>query len=127
MNKYIINYVSDRKTIQTKYGEKEKFSIKVDGNDNYLGVWVNGQTANFKVGDEVEGNIVPTAGKDGKMYHNFEVPKKDDVVAQTLINMEGRLRKVERWIIEHSPIPAGTKVSGTNIDYPDYDTTGTPF
>ncbi len=89
------------------------------GGDKLLSTFKDKNNANWKVGDEIEGKITETRGQNGQVYYNFETPKKDDVLASQLINHEARLGKIESWIRDHSPIRPGTKVSGTEVEYPD--------
>lgn len=75
MQKHKITWVGEKKDVQTKFGLKQKFSIKVEGNDNFISVWVNATTANWKVGQEIECEI-KSREYNGKTYYDAEIPKQ---------------------------------------------------
>ncbi len=111
--------------LTTKDGRTySKWLFKTDrGGDKLLSTFKNKDNANWKVGDEIEGKITESRGQNGQVYYNFEVPKKDDIIAQQIINMERRIRLLEAKVFP-------PKVSGTDLglDYPsDPDPLDIPF
>ena len=76
MEKQKITWVGERKPIQTKYGDREKFSIKTDRHgDKFISVWVNGVSGKWKIGDEIEVEVKERE-YNGKKYYDAELPKQ---------------------------------------------------
>lgn len=92
MTKVTIEAVGEPKTIQGQKGPFQVFGIKVNG------AWMNGYynqvTKNWKTGDEVE-VLITEKEKDGKVYKNFSLPKKEDVMSDELKSVMSRLTKLE--------------------------------
>ena len=87
MNKYKIEALGEPKTIQGAKGPFQVFGIKANG--SWMNGYYNKESQQWKVGDEIELLITEKAGKDGKMYKNFSIPKKDDL-------LEDRVSKLEK-------------------------------
>ena len=92
MTKVTIEAIGEPKAIQGQKGPFQVFGIKVNG------AWMNGYynqvTKNWKVGDEVE-VLITEKEKDGKVYKNFSLPKKEDVMSDELKGVMSRLTKLE--------------------------------
>lgn len=100
MQKYTIKWIGEPKDITTKYGVKQKFSIKVEGNDNYLGVWASQANRDWKIGQEIEGTITESAGRDGKKFFNFDMPKKNDEALALVKSLEITVNLMKRKVDE---------------------------
>lgn len=129
MQKYKITWIGEKKDITTKFGVKQKFSIKVDGNENFLGVWASQATNDWKKGDEIEGTISQSAGRDGKIFYNFELPKKNDIALEIVKRLEITVdvlkRRIERLEIEKANKPEyNTTSAGTKV--PDFSEVDSP-
>lgn len=133
MNKYKISWIGEKKDITTKFGVKQKFSIKVDGNNEFLGVWASPATDSWAKGMEVEGNITQSAGRDGKIFWNFDLPKKNDQALElvklleiTVSRLKDKVEKLEKEKMnkpEYNLTSDGTKVP----DFSEVDADSIPF
>lgn len=87
----------DTKTVETKYGEKQKIDIKVPGKegDYTLSGFANSVNRTWKVGDTVEVEI-ETREVNGKTYYNYKVPgvgKGDN--SKIIQDILGRIKAIE--------------------------------
>lgn len=74
-----LTWVGQPKDVQTKYGTKQKCSVKaVEYADKYLDFWISASTKDWKVGDEVEVSEVTTREYNGKTYYSIVMPKVDN-------------------------------------------------
>lgn len=128
IDRYTTNKDGQPLTFKGKDGTQVPYTrilLKTDlGGDKNLSAFGNKFNADWKIGDVIEGKIVETA-KDGKTYYNFETPKKEDLNAhkleeilngQTTIKL--RLDSILKILQANQPIPKGTKVGNTDIEYP---------
>lgn len=77
--KLTITWLGQPKDIQTKYGPKQKNSLKAaEYGDKYLDFWVGTSTQNWKVGDSVEVEAVTDREYNGKTYYDVKMPKVDN-------------------------------------------------
>ena len=81
-----IEYVKPN-TIQTKFGEKTKYSIK-DSNEVWYDCWEN--CSDLKQGDKVTG-FVSEREYNGKKYYDFKRPKP---VEEYILNEIKKLKKI---------------------------------
>lgn len=65
------------KDVQTKFGMKQKNSLKAEGEYgvNWLSFWCGTQTNGWKVGDTIEVEDVTTRDYQGKTYYDIKLPK----------------------------------------------------
>ncbi len=109
-----------------------RMSIKAE---QYGEVWISGfqneGNKNWREGDEVEVKITKSKGSDGKEYTNFEVPKAEekinDTVAQLIIKMDAINAKLNAiWEVMKSQASATTVAPS---DYPteEIDADSIPF
>ena len=76
MLKLTITQTFAPKDVTTKYGVKQKASIKAqEKGDNYLSYWVTSSTQGWKVGDVVEVLDVTSREYNGKTYYDIVMPK----------------------------------------------------
>ena len=69
-----ITWVGQQKTIDTKYGPKQKSSLRATQyGEKYLDYWVG--NTNIKVGDEIEVEAVNPREYNGKTYYDVVFPK----------------------------------------------------
>jgi hypothetical protein len=74
-----ITWVGTPKSINTKYGPKEKFSIKAtEYGENYIDVWSSVSTKDWKVGQQVEVLSVDEGEYNGKKQYTVKMPKADN-------------------------------------------------
>lgn len=79
MTKLTITYIGTPKEIQTKFGAKEKNSIKTtEYGDKYLSYWVNPFSKNWKEGDVIEVAEVKEREWEGKKYYDIVLPKVEN-------------------------------------------------
>lgn len=138
MTQLTITWIGQKKDITTKYGVRQKNSLKAkEHNDNYLDFWCSPTTDAWKIGDVVEVLEVKPREYNGKTYHdiflpkanggdNTEIAKKLEEVAnqnaKILIQNEriiSGLADVHKAVVPKSP----SKVAGTDLDYPEMDET----
>lgn len=114
-----------------KKGAYVSVSIKTDRHDKYLSGFGNEINAKWQIGDEIEIEVVQKGE-----YWNFNMPKVERQIQNSgqltdLIRMVGQLDtrfgKIEHYLQQLLPIPKGTKVAGTDIDYPTDDLGESPF
>lgn len=74
--KLTLTYVGQPKEVQTKFGLKQKNSVKAqEKGDTYLSFWVTPSTRDWKVGDVVEVQDVTSREYQGKTYYDIVMPK----------------------------------------------------
>lgn len=79
MIKLHITWVGQPKAVTTKFGNKEKFSIKAtEYGDAFIDVWSSPQTKGWQVGQEVEVESVDSKDYNGKTYLSVRMPKVDN-------------------------------------------------
>jgi len=109
MKTLTITQMGQPKTIQTKFGSKEKSYLKcVEFGDKYVNFWVGPQTADWAIGKKVEVAEVKIEPYNGKDYYNIVLPKKDDAIKSELAALQhfitGQTARVEKkldQIIRH--------------------------
>jgi hypothetical protein len=115
MQKYKITKLGKKFDVNTQYGVKQKFYMGVEGSENDLSVWASKTTDEWKVGDSVEGTITQSAGKNGTVYYNFDLPKKNDQALEKVLALEITVdmlkRKVARLEEEKQNKPEYNKTS----------------
>jgi hypothetical protein len=127
--KITLTWIGQPKDVQTKFGPKQKFSVKATQyGDNYLDVWSSPVTREWKVGQEVEVLSVDTREYSGKTYYDVKMPKanagNNEEVMKKLETISNEIVKVKlvlaevRDVIVPKPTP---KVAGTDIDYPQME------
>jgi hypothetical protein len=122
-----LTWVGQPKDVQTKFGTKQKFSVKATQyGDNYLDVWSSPVTRNWKTGDEVEVLSVDTREYQGKTYYDVKMPKANSLSPETQQMLEKILTNVTKInlkldymaeklnLVKKEP----AKIPGTNEDYP---------
>lgn len=86
----------DKKTIQTKFGDKEKYSVTVDkdGRPFYFDSWVGKWNQNWRVGDELNPTKEQWKSREwnGKTYWTLEQLKID--WGQELVKVNEKLDKI---------------------------------
>lgn len=139
-----ISYLGTPKDVQTKFGPKQKNSIKGDKMEdgtnfggNYLSFWLSPLTGQWKVGDTVDVENVTTREYQGKTYYDIQMPKANmGNFAETAKRFEEVMNKLMKMnilieeLVEHKRRGEKTKVTGTDIDYPTAESEGleeTPF
>lgn len=71
-----ITWLGQPKEIQTKFGLKQKNSIKATQfGDNFLSFWVSPMTNEWAVGKEIEVLEVKSREYNGKTYYDIQLPK----------------------------------------------------
>lgn len=126
-----ITYLGAPKDVQTKFGMKQKNSIKASGSefgDNYLSFWCSSSTQGWKVGDEIEVEAVVPRDYQGKTYYDILMPKVGQAlnpeVMKLLNEIANRSLKTHILIeelVNWKRIQTGEvkpKIIGTDIDYP---------
>lgn len=84
MTKIQVEYVKPE-TVQTKYGEKTKYSIK-DSNERWYSCW-DRDMAGVKQGDTIEGEVL-SREYNGKTYYDFKLPRKEDLLERRIEALE---------------------------------------
>lgn len=124
-----ITWLGQPKDIQTKFGTKQKNSIKAtEYGDNYLSFWCSPMTNSWKEGMEVEVIDVTTREYNGKTYYDIILPKanmgNNAEVMKALEEVRNQNARILLGIAEiHKALipPAKLKVGETEIDYPEGD------
>lgn len=127
--KLTLTWVGQPKDTQTKFGLKQKFSIKAtEYADKYLDVWSSPVTKNWKVGDVVEVLEVTTREYNGKDYYSVVMPKANHgdntEVMKKLEFVQGQNTKILLFmaeLVDHKRTQTGEnkpKIMGTDEDYP---------
>ena len=117
MNK--LTWIGQKKDVNTKNGLKQQFSIKVEGNDNYLSGFCNAVTDSWKVGDNVE-IVISSREYNGKTYYNFNLPKKGEISNDKLEHILTKLSRLQfsvDKIIEHLTPKSRLTSVGTPIPF----------
>lgn len=71
-----ITWLGQPKEITTRFGPKQKNSIKAkEYGDNFLSFWVSPMTREWAVGKEIEVENVTTREYNGKTYYDIILPK----------------------------------------------------
>ncbi len=79
MTKLTITYVGFPKDIETKFGTKQKNSLKAtEYGDKYLSFWVNPVSKDWKEGDAIEVSEVKERDWEGKKYYDIVLPKTEN-------------------------------------------------
>lgn len=97
--------------------------------DKLLSGFGNKSNENWKEGDEIEIKVTETS-KDGKIYHNFETPKKDDVLLvkiETVLNdlttvklaVGSIMRYLENNLPKRTSDGKPMPFSNVGVEYPD--------
>lgn len=114
-----VTYLGQPKEITTKFGIKQKNSIKaVEEGDKYLSFWVSPATRDWKVGDEISVESVTSREYNGKTYWDIVMPKANGGNNQEVMSALGELNNrtvkillgLEELILE--------KRKGEKSDYP---------
>jgi hypothetical protein len=126
--KYTIKWLGDKKKIQTKYGEKEKFSfMTLETGDKFISVWVNNTTDNWKEGQEVEFTIKERE-YNGKTYYDADLPKpQNSGQIADLIRMVGAMdtRLGAIYSMLQNRLPDNKTSAGTKVpDFSEVDDIG---
>lgn len=134
MIKITITQIGTPKTIQTKYGPKEKSYIKAaEYGDNYLSYWLSPVTKEWKEGQIVEVLDVTSREYQGKTYYDISMPKANggnntEVLKQTekilhyLVRQDLMLKELLEWKRLQEGLKP--KITGTDIDYPTAEEEG---
>lgn len=101
-----ITWLGQPKDIKTKFGMKQKNSIKAtEYGDKYLDFWVTSQTKNWKTGDAVDVLEVKEREYNGKKYYDIFMPKADHPgvnaeLQKTLEGMRYELTQIKLSLVE---------------------------
>lgn len=122
--KLTIEKVGQEKTVQTKFGPKQKRGVIFK---EFPNIWHDVWASGLKEGQELEGERV-SRDWEGKQYWNFQLPKKENVLGHKLeeiLNGQTTIKlginRILALLEPDRPIPKGTKVAGTQIEYPIMD------
>jgi len=119
--KLTITWIGQPKTIETKYGPKQKNSLRAtEYGENYLGYWM-GSNTQWRVGDVVDVEAVTPRDYNGKTYHDIFMSKLQkttpNIETMALSHKIDQLSSQLRSIIDHLSgknrfdlTSAGTKV-----------------
>lgn len=130
MTKLTITQLGTPKTIQTKYGPKEKSFIKAQEHGNeFLSYWVSPMTREWKVGQVIEVVEVASREYNGKIYYDIILPKanggNNTEVLSALSELNNRTLKMNILIEElvaHKRLQTGEDkpmVGNTGVEYPE--------
>ncbi len=133
MQKLTITFIGQPKDVTTKFGPKQKNSIKtIEHGDKYLSYWVSPATSGWAVGQTVEVDQVTSREWQGKTYWDIVMPKKDapnakqhEEVMKYLVPLSILVKELVMWKRDQTG-ENKNKVPGTDIDYPEMNETNTP-
>lgn len=128
MKKLTITWLSSPKEVTTKFGPKQKNSIKASDSeykDNYLSFWVSPVTRDWKVGDTVEVLDVTSREYNDKTYYDIVMPKANSTTnPEVMAKLDEILSYLAKFnlhiteLVEHKRRDEKPKITGTDIDYP---------
>ena len=124
-----ITWLGQKKEIKTKFGPKNKASLKAtEYGDNYLDFWCSPMTDAWKVGDEIEVLDVTNREYNGKTYHDIVLPKANGgnnaevmKALEEVRNQNTQILLGLREIYKIVAPPVKSKVVGTDLDYPEME------
>ncbi len=127
-----ITYLGTPKEITTKFGPKQKNSIKAEEKGNeYLSFWVSPVTRDWKVGDVIDVLDVTSREYNGKTYYDIVMPKANSTASPEIMakldEILGYLAKHNLYItelVEEKRKNDKPKISGTETDYPTFESEG---
>lgn len=125
----LISYDKDRtgNPLMTKDGRPyTRLSIQTNlHGQQKLSGFASPATKDWRIGSEVEIKVTEARGTNGAVYFNFEVPKKDEQALSsvksleiTVLLLKNRVEAIEKYLDQKRPIPPGTKVANTDLEYP---------
>jgi hypothetical protein len=108
------------KTIQTKFGPKQKYSFQLDAGKGafWAGAWKNSITESWREGGSYEMDVRPRE-YEGKQYFDIYTPKPQDEMLAILKRIEAKLDKFFGETAEELPPEAETETEPPpdNIPY----------
>jgi hypothetical protein len=92
------------KTIQTKFGPKQKYSFQLDAGKGpfWCGAWKNDITSAWREGESYEMDVRPRE-YEGKQYFDVYTPKPQDEMLEILKRIEAKLDKFMNGSAELPP------------------------
>jgi len=111
MQKYTITRIGTSKDVNTKFGPKQKTGVLFkETGDVWHDIW---KAANqLSVGQVLEGTR-ESREYNGKIYWDFKLPKKDEVLTAKTGDLEKRVERLETKVFG--------KVEDAMPDYPEDD------
>lgn len=124
--KITISWVGEVKLTKTKFGDKNKFSVKTqEEGDKFLDVWLKPNVPTWKVGEvhEIEG-ITPRE-YNGKTYYSVKFAGKN----KNLEEVENRITKIELRLatLENQLKPQPIKYPEGEPSTPNFEPDEVPF
>lgn len=99
-----ITKMGSPKTIETKYGPKQKSFIRAsEYGENYLNFWCNAYTDSWREGMEVEVDDVTEREYNSKIYHDIVFPKQAPKQMNNS-DHEARVKKLEEQMQAIKPM-----------------------
>ena len=120
MDKLTISRLGQEKIIETKFGPKKKTGVQFK---EYGDIWHDIWAGDLKEGQVVEGTRASREYQ-GKIYWNFNFPKKDAVSNQTLESILKQVTTTNLMVREIYNKTFPSKIDGTNVDYPTPESEG---
>lgn len=137
--KLTINWIGTPKEINTKFGLKQKNSIKANefAEGEYLSYWVSPVTSQWKVGEVIEVDAVTPREYNGKTYYDIQMPKanhgnnvdvmkKMEEILNGMTTIKLNIAEIKLAIVEllaDKRSRMGESMSGatstTSVDYPE--------
>lgn len=124
-----IEWLGKIQDVQTRFGLKQKSSIKVSNEpyaDKFLSYWLSPQTKEWAVGKEIEVESVDERDYQGKKYYDIKMSKGQfggmAELSKKVEGMEFKLVKMNlllEELVEAKRKDEKIKITGTDIDYPD--------
>ena len=130
MKTLTINWVGEVKVMETKFGPKNKFSIKApEEGDKFIEVWLKTNLPIWKVGEIHEVEEITEREYNGKKYYSAKLPNKfgarnDEAVLKAISDVASTITKQNLLLVEIGRAlnveSLRSKVAGTEIDYPEF-------